>query len=282
MKTPRLTLFITSLTTSHHMQRQLYPIYTLPLWFINIRFNINLPSVCRYVYFGSPSQSFACISGISHRRPCQMPRTSPPYNNLCIQIKGKGQVCPKNRPWTPRREAEVEFYSFFNLGVRCNGWLTPRPCRFAPGKETRYPFCRRLGGPQGLSGRVRKTSPRPGRPAGSESLYRLSRPGPLFIQMSSAKCGVALRVAEKVCVGVVWGKGGTPEHQSCTDLHPRATSTHPAPSTYWSSAAVARWPCTCLDVSEAPRCSRSPLWQISTPTSCAAFFGSSQESISCQ
>jgi hypothetical protein len=35
----------------------------------------------------------------------------------------------------------------------------PRPGRFTPGKETRYPFYRRLGGPQGRSGRVRKISP---------------------------------------------------------------------------------------------------------------------------
>ena len=27
------------------------------------------------------------------------------------------------------------------------GWLRPLPGRFTPGKETRYPFCRRLGGP---------------------------------------------------------------------------------------------------------------------------------------
>jgi hypothetical protein len=31
----------------------------------------------------------------------------------------------------------------------------------APGK-TRYPFCRRLGGPQGRSGWLRKISPPPG------------------------------------------------------------------------------------------------------------------------
>ena len=39
------------------------------------------------------------------------------------------------------------------------GWSTPRPGCFTPGKETRCPLCRRLGGPQGLSGRVRKISP---------------------------------------------------------------------------------------------------------------------------
>ena len=41
------------------------------------------------------------------------------------------------------------------------GWLTPRPARFTPGKETRQPFYRRLGGPQVQSGRVRKISLRP-------------------------------------------------------------------------------------------------------------------------
>ena len=37
-----------------------------------------------------------------------------------------------------------------------------RPGRFTPGKETRYPLYRRLGGPQGRFGRVRKISPSPG------------------------------------------------------------------------------------------------------------------------
>jgi hypothetical protein len=43
------------------------------------------------------------------------------------------------------------------------GWSIPRPGRFTPGKETRYPLYRRLGGPQGRSGRVREISlPPPG------------------------------------------------------------------------------------------------------------------------
>ena len=50
-----------------------------------------------------------------------------------------------------------------------------------PGK-TRYPFYRRLGGPQCRSGGVQKISPptgiqSPDRPARSESLYRLSYSG---------------------------------------------------------------------------------------------------------
>ena len=38
--------------------------------------------------------------------------------------------------------------SFFNLGTRWGGWSTPRPGRTLPPGKTRYPSCRRLGGPQ--------------------------------------------------------------------------------------------------------------------------------------
>ena len=41
-----------------------------------------------------------------------------------------------------------------------SGWSTPRPSRFTPGK-TRNQLYRKLGGPQGRSGRVRKISPPP-------------------------------------------------------------------------------------------------------------------------
>jgi hypothetical protein len=37
-----------------------------------------------------------------------------------------------------------------------------RAGRFLPPGKTQYPFYRRLGGPQGPSGLVRKTSPTPG------------------------------------------------------------------------------------------------------------------------
>jgi hypothetical protein len=38
----------------------------------------------------------------------------------------------------------------------------PRPGRFNPEKGKRYPLCRRLGGPEGRFGRLRKISPSPG------------------------------------------------------------------------------------------------------------------------
>ena len=40
--------------------------------------------------------------------------------------------------------------------------LASRPGRYLPPGKTRYPLYRRLGGPQGRSGQVRKTSPPPG------------------------------------------------------------------------------------------------------------------------
>jgi len=57
-------------------------------------------------------------------------------------------------------------------------WSAARPGRTLPSGRTRYPFYRRLGGPQGRSERKEKLPPprdsTPYRPARSQSLYRLS------------------------------------------------------------------------------------------------------------
>ena len=55
-----------------------------------------------------------------------------------------------------------------------------------PTRKTRYPLYRKLSGPQGRSGQVRKISlptgiRSPDRLACSQSLYRLRCPGPLFV-----------------------------------------------------------------------------------------------------
>ena len=68
-----------------------------------------------------------------------------------------------------------------------------------PGK-TRYPLYRRLGGSQGRPGQVRKirtpTGIRsPDRPAHSESLYRLSYPGPqVFFRLLNYNKGLYRRI----------------------------------------------------------------------------------------
>jgi len=69
--------------------------------------------------------------------------------------KGKGKV----RPVTGYEGPEGGVLdSFFKLGVRWGGWLTPGSSPFKLRKETRYKFYRWLGGPQERSGRVRKIS----------------------------------------------------------------------------------------------------------------------------
>ena len=76
-------------------------------------------------------------------------------------------------------KGEYNFSSTLSLTSALDrvGWLTPRPDRFTPGKETRYPLYRRLGGPQVRSRQVRS----PDRPARRQSLYRLSSRGPLWV-----------------------------------------------------------------------------------------------------
>jgi len=57
---------------------------------------------------------------------------------------------------------QIQLYPFFYPGTRL-GWVvnaTPRP--LYPEKESGYLSYRRLYGHQGLSGRVRETSPLPG------------------------------------------------------------------------------------------------------------------------
>ena len=83
---------------------------------------------------------------------------------------------------------EEENISTLSLTSEKRGlWLTPHPYRFTPERDTRYPLYSMLGGPQGRSGRVRKTWPppvfwSPDRPALSESLYRLSYSVPLYVE----------------------------------------------------------------------------------------------------
>jgi len=48
--------------------------------------------------------------------------------------KGKGKVRPRTGHEGPKGE-KIKLYSFFNLGVSWDGWSTPRPGCFTPGKD---------------------------------------------------------------------------------------------------------------------------------------------------
>ena len=81
------------------------------------------------------------------------------------------------------------------------GWSAARPGRTLPPRNTQYPFCRRLGGPQGRSGRAENLAPTgirsPDRPSRSQSLYRLSYPAHVYTGyfILSAMCLLSLPAA---------------------------------------------------------------------------------------
>jgi hypothetical protein len=82
----------------------------------------------------------------------------------------------------PRGGVEVQRYLFSSSVLEWGSGQHHAPAALPPGK-TRYALYRRLGGPQGRSGRVRKISPRPAfffrspdRPVRNQSLHGLSYP----------------------------------------------------------------------------------------------------------
>ena len=78
------------------------------------------------------------------------------------KITLKGKVRPRTDHEGP--DGEYRYSSTLSLtsALEGGGLLTPRPGRFTPRKEKPYPLYRRLVGPQGRSGRVRKISSPPG------------------------------------------------------------------------------------------------------------------------
>jgi hypothetical protein len=66
-----------------------------------------------------------------------------------------------NRPQRSQRGSRGIALLMLDLGARRGEWSAPRPGRFTSGK-TRYLLYRRLSGPQGRSGHVRKISLPPG------------------------------------------------------------------------------------------------------------------------
>jgi hypothetical protein len=76
-----------------------------------------------------------------------------------LKGKGKGKVHARTGHEGP--EEEEMYSSTLSLTLALDGGVLtkPRPGRFTSGKQTCYPLYRRLGGPQGWSGRVQKISP---------------------------------------------------------------------------------------------------------------------------
>ena len=143
----------------------------------------NVCAECRYFKCGTLSKHWA-LKVTYHKHMSIMQWRQLQIRNLYIKVKVKCtlvQALRLCRGCTAHRGNRGIALPFQDHGTR-RGWgvsVTPRPL-FIPGK-TRYPLYRRLGGPQGQSGQVRKnlaaTGIRsPDRPAHSQSLYRLRYP----------------------------------------------------------------------------------------------------------
>ena len=78
----------------------------------------------------------------------------------CSEGKGKDKFLPSTVHEDP--EGKQRYSYTLSLTSALDWVIGQRPGHFSPGKETRYPLHRRLGGPQDRSGRVRKISPPPG------------------------------------------------------------------------------------------------------------------------
>ena len=78
---------------------------------------------------------------------------------MCVCIgKGKGKGLPRTGHEAPEGEQMYSFTLPSTSALDEVGGQRYAPAALPPGK-TRYPLYRRLGGPQGRSGRVRKISP---------------------------------------------------------------------------------------------------------------------------
>jgi hypothetical protein len=123
----------------------------------------------------------------------------------------KGQVHPRTGYEGP--EEEWRYSSTLYLTSALDG--VGGPCHApaaSPSGKIWYLLYRRLGGPQGRSGRVRKISPptgirSPDRTARSESLYRLSYPDQRFLSCTESKVVLCKRLA---AVSLVWASPQLP------------------------------------------------------------------------
>ena len=86
------------------------------------------------------------------------------------------QVSPFHRPRRSLGRVEVQLYSILDLCTRRGEGSASRPGSNLPPGKTRYPLYRRLGGPQGRSGLVRKISPHRDSIAGPSSPQAVAIP----------------------------------------------------------------------------------------------------------
>ena len=146
---------------------------------------VNLPVTRNNIPEGRRPQTGSGFNWLSGHEPVTGYRE---YDNEPTAGKCKGKV----HPITGHEGLEMEqrYTATLSLTLALDGVVGQRhaPAAIPPAK-TRYPLYRRLGGPQGRSGRVRKISPPRGFDPGPSSRQRvviptaISRPTPLQIMV---------------------------------------------------------------------------------------------------
>ena len=100
---------------------------------------------------------------------------------MCCTVKVKVKIS-RYKPGVAQRVGRGIALLFHDRGTRRGEWSAARPGRTLPPGKTRYPFYRRLGGPQGRSGRAENLVPTgdsiPNRPARSSFTIPTELPGP--------------------------------------------------------------------------------------------------------
>ena len=174
------------------------------------------------------------------------------YHNSSVDFylyhKGKGH------PRTGHEGAEGEWRYSATLSLTSAldgvGGQRHAPAALPPGK-TRYPLYRRLGGPQGWSGRVWKILPTTGirspeRPARGKSLYWLSYPDPHLTELPRPTPYLT-----------------TPTHTILSYPDPHHTEL-PRPTPYWTTPTHTLLSYPDLHLTELPR--PTPYWATPTHT----------------
>ena len=133
-----------------HVSVKVLGYFKCHVWFLNCRF----VSVCQ-----------------RHNVKCWRP-------DFCLVFKLRRNTWTRYRPGVAQRVGRGIALLFHDSGTRRGEWSAARPGRTLPPGKTRYPFYRRLGGPQGRSGRAENPVPtgirsRTVQPV-AQSLYRLS------------------------------------------------------------------------------------------------------------
>ena len=87
-----------------------------------------------------------------------IPATAKTLNTYARARERERETFTLEQATNAQRGVDIQLYSFFNLSTRWGGSSMAHPGCFTPRKEIQYPLYRRLGGPQGRSGRVQKIS----------------------------------------------------------------------------------------------------------------------------